>query len=84
MSDDIELIDPAQLIEHDDHIIRFKAQNISAGGSDGEVIIQRSAMSFKQTNEAGQLRPLASVEEACKEGQLVAKDLQAFISRRAV
>ena len=70
-----KIIPPKELIERDGNIIRFNGL-YDSDSPDDPVTAVESATSFNRSNEAGHLRQVDSVEEACIEGQLIAMDLK--------
>ena len=69
------LIPPEQLVEHDGDVIRFKGVSDSGNVGTG-LAMMRPSTPFTQSNEPGSLRSMASVEDACLEGQKIALELQ--------
>ena len=77
------LIDPAKLIEYgDDGFVRFNAVVASSdpARADRAMVAVHASTPFAQSNEAGSLRPIESLEEACLEGQRIAFEARRIFS----
>ncbi|MDE0508336.1 MAG: hypothetical protein OXI17_06830 [Gammaproteobacteria bacterium] len=76
-----EFIDPDELIRQDEHFIWLNAPNIvpASGGAGGAFPIPKPAAPFSQSNRAGDLRPVSSIEKACIEGQRAALTLKELL-----
>ena len=70
-----ELILPNELIEYEGDVVVFNGVSDSSRGSD-RIRTLKSPAPFAQLNKSGSLRSVASIEEACEEGQKIALDLQ--------
>ena len=70
-----KIIPPKELIEREGKVIRFNGLYDSDSPDDAVTAVE-SATPFKQSNKAGHVHHVDSVEEACIEGQLIAMDLK--------
>lgn len=66
-----QIVPPEELIERDGKVIRFKGLYDSKRPGESVEVLDHSE-SFEQANAAGDLRQLATPEEACIEGQRIA------------
>lgn len=81
-SDNLDMIDPKELIEYEEPIVRFRARSAAGQTEDQDETIMLICQpgSFKHGNEAGQLRSVASLEDACIEGQRAALCVKRFLA----
>lgn len=63
-----------QLIVYDGDVVRFKGVRDSSAGR--EELIAVASAPFAQPNKPGSLRSVATLEDACTEGQKIAMKLQ--------
>ena len=66
-----QIIPPAELIERDGKVIRFKELYDSSRPGESVEVLDHSEP-FEQANAAGDLRQLDTPEQACIEGQRIA------------
>ena len=77
------LIDPSELLEYtEDGFVSFSAVVTSGDPerSGRAIVAVRASAPFAQSNEAGSLRSVSSLEEACLEGQRIALEAQRIFS----